>query len=111
MATNWRQQGAVLTAAAPTGGVISGEGVLIGACFGVAAFDALEGAEVELSVEGVWSLPKAAAAVIAFGAPCYWATGTVNGTAGTLIGYCAKAAGSDATIDVRLTPNGAAVVV
>ena len=108
MSKNQVQRGEVLTAIAP-GNVDSGDGVLIGACFGVAQYDALTGAEVELAIEGVFALNKVAGA-INFGAPIYWATGTVNGTTGTLIGFCARAAGaSDPTCDVRLTPNGVAV--
>jgi predicted RecA/RadA family phage recombinase len=109
MARNWRQQGAVLTATAPAGGLTSGEGYLTGVCFGVAATDALEGAEVELNIEGVWSLPKAAGVVVTFGDALYWASATENvtttATANTRIGFAARAAvAADATVDVRLCP-------
>jgi predicted RecA/RadA family phage recombinase len=113
MAKNFRQQGSVLTATAPAGGVVSGEGVLIGTCFGVAAYDAPEGSETELNIEGVWSLPKAAGVVSGFGAALYWNSTAKNVTTtaagNTRIGFCARtAAAGDATIDVRLCPPAVA---
>lgn len=62
---NFIQAGNVLTAAAPAGGVASGDPVQIGSLFGVAATDAEAGAEVELAVTGVFTLPKAAVAASA----------------------------------------------
>jgi predicted RecA/RadA family phage recombinase len=65
------------------------------------------GADVEVALEGVWELPKAAVA-IAQGAPVFWdaATGNVAaniGTSNTLIGGATEARGtSDLTIRVRL---------
>jgi predicted RecA/RadA family phage recombinase len=58
MAKNYIQEGEVLTMAAPTGGILSGAGSMYGALFGVAQFTAAQGAPVEVSVEGVWLLPK-----------------------------------------------------
>ena len=55
---NYVQEGETVTVAAPTGGVKSGDGVLVGALFGVACFDALQTAEVEIQTEGVFDLPK-----------------------------------------------------
>jgi predicted RecA/RadA family phage recombinase len=108
MARNFRQLGNVVTATAPAGGVVSGEGVLIGTCFGVAAYDAPEGSETELNVEGVWSLPKTAGAV-SFGAPLYWNSAaknvTTTATGNPRIGFAARgAAAGDTTVDVRLCP-------
>ncbi|KZY30541.1 hypothetical protein A3731_00740 [Roseovarius sp. HI0049] len=57
---NYIQAGNVLTAAAPAGGVSSGDPVQIGNLFGVAATDAEAGADVEIAVTGVFALPKAA---------------------------------------------------
>src|SRR6476646_8762891 len=68
MAKNFIQPGRVVTLVAPTGGVVSGQAVQVGALFGVAAFDAVGGTGVEVALEGVWELPKAAVA-IARGAP------------------------------------------
>ena len=107
MARNQVQQGDVLTfAPVPAGGVISGQGLLINASFGVAQTDADAGGEVEGAVEGVHALPKAAGA-IAFGQKVYWTGSAVTSVASgnTLIGYAARAAAAgDATVDVKLTP-------
>ena len=109
---NFVQIGDVITAIAPVGDVKSGDGVLLGAIFGVAATDAVAGAAVELAVAGVFDLPKAAG-VIAFGAPVYWdATAkavVAADTADAMIGVCVLAAAADGlTCRVRL---GAAAVV
>ena len=90
-----------------TGGVLSGQAVQVGALFGIAAFDAIGGADVEVALEGIWELPKAAVA-IARGAPVFWdaAAGNVAadiGTSNALIGGATEARGtSDLTIRVRL---------
>ena len=107
MARNQVQTGDMLTfAPVPAGGVVSGEGLLIGAAFGVCQYDADEGGEVEAAVEGVHALPKGAGA-IAMGAKVYW-TGTALTTVAsgnTLVGYAARAAAAgDPTVDVKLTP-------
>lgn len=65
------------------------------------------GADVEVALEGIWELPKAAVA-IARGAPVFWdaAAGNVAadiGTSNALIGGATEARGtSDLTIRVRL---------
>ena len=107
MAKNFIQPGRVVTLVAPTGGVLSGQAVQVGALFGIAAFDAIGGADVEVALEGIWELPKAAVA-IARGAPVFWdaAAGNVAadiGTSNALIGGATEARGtSDLTIRVRL---------
>ncbi len=53
MAKNYIQPAKVVTVTAPTGGVLSGDGVLIGTLFGIAQSDAVEGADVEILTEGV----------------------------------------------------------
>ncbi|CAA7627873.1 hypothetical protein MCP1_780002 [Candidatus Terasakiella magnetica] len=50
---------------AGTGGVASGQGVIVGALFGIAATNALEAANVEIATTGVYDLPKAPATVFA----------------------------------------------
>jgi hypothetical protein len=42
---------------APVGAVHWGDGVLIGSLFGVAAYNAAEGEDVEVSLGGVYELP------------------------------------------------------
>jgi predicted RecA/RadA family phage recombinase len=69
---NYIQPGEMVTALAPAN-VLSGDGVLVGGLFGVAAYDALSGAEVELGTRGVYELPKTTGqAWAAAWAPIYW---------------------------------------
>jgi predicted RecA/RadA family phage recombinase len=108
---NFIQPGDAITVAAPTGGVTSGDGVLVDALFGIAAFTAAAGADVELQTRGVFDLPKAAGA-LTVGKKVYWDATAKNVTAtasgNTLIGVVTKAAASgDALARVRL--NGTAV--
>ena len=56
---NFIQPGDTLTITTPAGGAVSGDGVLVGALFGVAAFSAPENAPLEIVTEGVFELPKA----------------------------------------------------
>lgn len=69
---NFVQPGHNITAVAPAGGVSSGDPVLIGNVFGVAAFDAIAGAEVELSTVGVFDLPKTTSLAFTFGDIVYF---------------------------------------
>ena len=59
------QNGDVITVTAPAGGVASGDGVIVGSLFGIAAFTAAEGEAVEIATRGVYILPKEPTAVIA----------------------------------------------
>lgn len=108
---NFIQNGDIITLIAPTGGVASGEAFIVGSLFGVAAYAAAEGIEVETQLVGVFDLPKAAGA-IAQGARVYFDTTAkkVTGTAGSnkLVGAAIVAAATgDATARVRL--DGGAV--
>ena len=69
---NYIQEGRLITITAATGGVTSGQGVLVGNLFGVAAKTATEGESVEIATVGVYELPKLASAVIAAGARVAW---------------------------------------
>lgn len=107
---NFIQPGETLTLT-PAINYKSGDPVLIGKFFGVFATDALANIPTEVTVEGVFSLPKAATIVFAVGAPVYWDAAASNltsvTTSNTLIGAATKAAASaDLTVDVRL--NGVA---
>lgn len=92
---NYIQKGENLTVPAPAA-VLSGEGVVIGAIFGVAAGNAAQGANVDLVTEGVFSLPKVAAQAVAIGDKLYWdsAAKLVTKTAGsnTYIGVAVNVA-------------------
>ena len=103
---NYIQPGNVVTLTAPAGGVHSGDGVLVGALFGVAAYDAVEGEQIEVSLAGVYALPKSVGA-IGEGAKAYWDTTakavTATASGNKLIGACILAAGNgEATARVRL---------
>lgn len=113
MATNYIQEGDRIkfTAAAD---VSSGDLVVIGTLLGVALTDVANGAEGEAKIKGVFSLPKATAAVIAAGETLTWdvSAGNFDDNAATpatgdITGACAaaiEAAGNGATtVKVLLT--------
>jgi predicted RecA/RadA family phage recombinase len=68
---NFVQPGDVLTLIAPAGGVQSGQPFVVNSIFGIATHDAIEGAEVEAQVVGVFEFAKMPGA-IAQGAPVWW---------------------------------------
>lgn len=95
--------------------VTSGQGVLIGALFGVAAFDADNGAELVISTVGVYDLAKWNTAVFTVGAPVYFDVATKSARSGesedsnsagdneALIGVAVAAAGvGQTTVRVKL---------
>ena len=108
------QPGRTLTVAAPTGGVVSGEGVLIGALFGMATTDAAEGAEVEILTEGVVEIAKTSALAIDVGDRLFWddTNAVVNktATAQLCVGVAVAAAADPSdTVKMKLgavTPAG-----
>lgn len=69
---NFIQNGDVITATAPTGGITSGQGMVMGALFGVAATTAAEGEAVNIATRGVYELAKRTTATF---------------TAGTVVSY------------------------
>ncbi|MBI1207635.1 MAG: DUF2190 family protein [Azospirillum sp.] len=105
---NFVQPGESITVTAPSGGVSSGDGVLIGSVFGIAAADAAEGDPVELATEGVFSgIVKVSAQAWAVGDPIYWdaaaAKATSASTGNRLIGHATEAAANPtSTGTVRL---------
>lgn len=105
---NFVQRGGNLTLAAPYT-VLSGGGMLVGAIFGVAAEDAVQGAPVDAVTEGVFTLPKPLAGAIAVGAPVFWddtaKQATATATNNTRIGV-AVAAAADQTGTVAVRLNG-----
>ncbi|MEI8396798.1 MAG: DUF2190 family protein [Rhodospirillaceae bacterium] len=108
---NYIQPGNTITAIAPTGGILSGQGLLFGALFGIASFSADEGAEVEIVTTGVFDLPKAPAAVLAAGARASWDTAAAQvvapATGMVPIGAALSPAGNGATT-VRVRLDGVA---
>ena len=105
-----------ITLAAPSGGVVSGQGALLGThLFGVAMETADAGALFTLLVEGHVSIAKTSALAIAVGDIVYWNNGskTVNKTASgnKAIGVATSdAANPSAMVNVRLMPNVTAIV-
>lgn len=104
---NYIQRGENITVPAPAA-VTSGDGVLLGALFGVANGDADPGADLVLSTTGVFELPKATTDEIAIGDPLYWdATAgkiTVTTTDNTFVGYAVSAAANPSgAVRVRLS--------
>jgi predicted RecA/RadA family phage recombinase len=116
MSKNYRQPGSVVTMTAPTGGITSGAVYVFGTMFGVALYDASEGAPVEVGTDGVWELPKPTTAVsFAAGARICWDQSarncTVGGTGTFPIGVAAApAATADPVVRVRLNGTGTAAI-
>jgi predicted RecA/RadA family phage recombinase len=102
---NFVAPGNMVTVAAPAN-VVSGQVVVLASIVGVAAYDALAGAPVEIAVEGTFALAKTPADVLTAGAVAKVAAGVV-GAAGTVaIGWIvANAAAGSTTVLVRLTPG------
>lgn len=107
---NFVQPGDVVTATAPSGGVLSGAGVLIASLFGVAAYSAAEGQDVELATKGVFDLPKLSAQAWTPFIPIYWdaANGWCTSVVGSnkLIGVAMQAAANPSSTG-RVRLNGA----
>ena len=104
---NFVQNGVNLTLPAPAD-VASGDVVVIGSIFGIAAGDAVSGSDVDLVTEGVFNLPKVSALAIAIGDVIYYdaGTGLVNKTSSgnTRIGVAVTAAANPSgSVDVRLS--------
>jgi predicted RecA/RadA family phage recombinase len=104
---NYIQEGRMITVAAPAGGVTSGDGVVIGALFGVASKTDAAGETVTIASEGVFDLPKLSSAVIAAGDAVAWDDTAkqvnVPGTGRYPIGTAIEAAGNGVTtVRVRL---------
>ncbi|GAB4120278.1 MAG: hypothetical protein Kow00104_03310 [Rhodothalassiaceae bacterium] len=101
------QNGDVITVTVPTGGVASGDPLIVGSLFGIAVFTAAEGEAAEIATRGVYELPKEPTAVLAAGAQVAWdATEKrvdLPGTGLYPVGVAAEAAGNGiTTVRVRL---------
>jgi predicted RecA/RadA family phage recombinase len=70
---NFIQPGNSLAIAVPYAtGVSAGQGVLVGALFGVAAVDGLQNAMIEAQTQGVFDLTKEPALAIGAGVRVFW---------------------------------------
>ena len=92
---NYVSSGKVITVAAPAA-VVSGDFVLVGSMFGIAATDGASGAAVEIKIGGVYDYAKNSAEAWTAGAKVYWdATNKVftsTATGNTYAGVAALAA-------------------
>ena len=61
MAKNYLHEGWTIAVPAPTGGVHSGDPILVGGFFGVANYDAEQTLPVEITLGGVWKWAAAGA--------------------------------------------------
>src|SRR5687768_69383 len=110
MATNFVQNGEVITLVAPYQRN-SGEGALVGSIFGVATTTVANAVAAEFAIVGVWDLAKTSAQAWTQGQKIYWDNANKrcdsDSTVGTLIGMATEAAANpSATGKVRL--NGVA---
>lgn len=92
----------------------SGDGVLLGSLFGVAAVDIANGARGNINLTGVYTLPKAPSQAWTVGAAVYWdaseARCTTTASTNKRIGAAVAAVGSGAGETVGVVRlNGAAV--
>lgn len=103
---NYSQSGDIIEIAAPAD-VSSGDLVIVGKLFGVAATDAKSGERVNIHTEGVYELAKTSAQAWTVGAAIYATSGavaTTTATDNTFIGHAvAAAANPSATGLVRLS--------
>ena len=107
---NYVQPGKTITVAAPYA-VSSGDGLLVGAIFGVATASSAIGEAVEAALVGVFDLKKAASQAWAVGDKVYWDNTaketTKTATSNTLIGVAVEVVGNGASDTVgRLRLNG-----
>ena len=107
---NFVQDGDAITVTAPAN-VLSGAMVTSGVLAGVAAHDALSGADVLIATEGVFNLAKTSAQAWTLGAAIYVipATGlcTTATTVGNLLIGVAVAAAANPSATGRVRLNGA----
>ncbi|WP_027285912.1 DUF2190 family protein [Rubritepida flocculans] len=90
-----------------TGGILAGQGLLVGAFFGVAAADAAQNTLVECETRGEFELPKEPALAITQGARVFWDNThrriTTTASGNYEVGLCTvTAAGTDPTVRVML---------
>lgn len=104
---NYLQNGHIVRFTTPAGGIASGDALLVGSIFGIAAYSSAEGDPVELSTTGVFQLPKASAAALTVGARVAWDNAAKEVTTPAVgrfpIGVAMEAAGNGViSVAVRL---------
>ncbi len=114
MAKNFVKPGKNITLIAPTGGVTTGVGVLIGAIFAIALQTTTVGLAFEGATEGVWDIAKLNTEVWLAGDKIYWDNANARVTnaptaAMRLIGFANEAAANPTTTG-RVRLDGAAAL-
>jgi predicted RecA/RadA family phage recombinase len=105
---NFLQNGDYIDVAAPSGGVDSGDVVIIGNLIGVAVTDAEEDAPVSIAMTGVFALPKDTDTFDAGDYVYYDGSECVDDDEETLIGVCVEdVAAGPKTVKVRLMVGAA----
>lgn len=104
---NYIEAGDTLTVPAPSGGVVSGDIVIIGTLIGIATTTAAVGVNVAVKISGVFELAKVSAQAWTIGAPIYWdgtaKLATTVSSANTAIGYATEVAANPSAVGrVRL---------
>lgn len=104
---NYLQNGHIVRVTTPAGGIASGDALIVGSIFGIAAYSSAEGDPVELSTTGVFQLPKTSAAALTVGARVAWDNTAKEVTTPAVsrfpIGVAVEAAGNGVTkVAVRL---------
>lgn len=107
---NFVQPGNTITLTAPYA-VASGDGLLVGSIFGIAAGDAALGEPVETALVGIFDLKKVASQAWSAGDKIYWDNtnkeATKTATANTLFGVATEAvAGGAGDVIGRVRLNG-----
>lgn len=92
-------------------GITSGQGMLVGALFGVAAVDGAQNNVIEAATEGVFDLTKEPGLAIAAGARLFWDDSnrrltTTPGSNGQVGAAVNAALAADATVRVLLDGDG-----
>lgn len=110
---NYLQNSHFVRVTTPGGGIASGDALIVGNIFGIAAYSSAEGDPVGLSTTGVFKLSKASAAVLTVGSRVAWdntANEVITPATGRFpIGVAVEAAGSGVTsVAVRLDGIGTA---
>jgi len=110
MSYQFVQKGDVVTLIAPTGGVTSGVGVLIGQLFSIATATVAQTLEFEGAVTGVHEIAKTSALAISTGDVLYWddTNKVVNKTSSAQkeVGWAVSdAANPSSTVYILLNPS------
>lgn len=106
---NFVKEGDVITVTAPYD-VASGDGVLVGSLFGVAAYTAVSGAAVEIKPEGVFDIKALSTDTGNPGAKLYWDNTnkrlTTTASGNTLVGCIVELAKANGDATARVYLDG-----